>query len=153
MKMNKRGVTLIELIVVFVIIAIGAVLMVPNMGAWLPNYRLRSGARDIVSTMRVAQMRAVSINTNYQVLIAGGSYTLQRDSLGLLWVNEGAAKTLPTGITISNNTFPAVGTTPAGSSLFRPNSSSNGGSLVLGNTKGTKRTITVLPSTGRISIQ
>ena len=33
MKMNKRGVTLIELVIVFAIIAIGAVLMVPNMGA------------------------------------------------------------------------------------------------------------------------
>jgi prepilin-type N-terminal cleavage/methylation domain-containing protein len=152
MKMNKRGVTLIELVVVFAIIVIGAVLMVPNMGAWLPNYRLRSGARDLVSTMRVAQMRAVSNNTNYQVLIAGGSYTLQRDSLGLLWITEGDTKTFPTGITISNNTFPALGTTPAGSSLFRPNSSSNGGTLVLVNTK-TQRTITVLPSTGRISIQ
>jgi prepilin-type N-terminal cleavage/methylation domain-containing protein len=152
MKINKRGVTLIELVIVFAIIAIGAVLMVPNMGAWLPNYRLRSGARDLVSTMRVAQMRAVSNNTNYQVLIAGGSYTLQRDSLGLLWITEGDTKTFPTGITISNNTFPALGTTPAGSSLFRPNSSSNGGTLVLVNTK-TQRTITVLPSTGRISIQ
>jgi prepilin-type N-terminal cleavage/methylation domain-containing protein len=152
MKLNKRGVTLIELVVVFVIIAIGAVLMVPNMGAWLPNYRLRSATRDMVSTMRVAQMSAVSNNTNYQVLITGGSYTLQRDSLGLVWVSVGETKPLPTGITINSNTFPAMGTTPAGSSLFRPNSSSNGGTLVMGNTKGTQRTITVLPSTGRISI-
>ncbi|OGQ06523.1 MAG: hypothetical protein A2026_03860 [Deltaproteobacteria bacterium RBG_19FT_COMBO_46_12] len=149
MKMNKRGVTLIELVVVFAIIAIGAVLLVPNMGPWIANYRLRTATRDITSTLRVAQMRAVSNNTNYQVLIAGGSYTLQRDSLGLLWVNEGEAKTLPTGITINNNTF----VNPANNPLFRPNSSSNGGSLLLGNTKGTQRTITVLPSTGRISIQ
>jgi len=148
MKMNKRGVTLIELVIVFAIIAIGAVLMVPNMGAWLPNYRLRSATRDIVSTMRVAQMRAVSNNMEYQVSIAGGSYTLQRNTLGL-WVDEGEAKTLPTGVTINNNTF----INPNNNPLFRPNSSSNGGSLVLGNTKGTQRTITVLPSTGRISIQ
>jgi prepilin-type N-terminal cleavage/methylation domain-containing protein len=149
MKMNKRGVTLIELVIVFAIIAIGAVLMVPNMGAWLPNYRLRSATRDIVSTMRVAQMRAVSNNADYQVSIAGGSYTLQRSTLGPSWVNEGEAKTLPTGITINNNTF----VNPANNPLFRPNSSSNGGRLVLRNTKGTQRTITVLPSTGRISIQ
>ena len=150
--MNKKGVTLIELVVVFAIIAIGAVLMVPNLRPVIVNYRLRTATRDITSTLRVAQMRAVSNNTNYQVFIAGGSYTLQRDSLGLLWINEGEAKTLPTGITISNNTFPAMGTTPAGSSLFRPNSSSNGGSIQLTNTRNT-RTITVLPSTGRISIQ
>ncbi len=147
MKMNKRGVTLIELIVVFVIIAIGATLMIPNMGAWLPNYRLRSATRDLVSTMRVAQMRAVSNNADYQVSITGGSYTLQRNTLGL-WVNEADAATLPIGVTINSNTF----INPANNPLFRPNSSSNGGRIVLGNTKGT-RTITVLPSTGRISIQ
>ena len=153
MKINKRGVTLIELVIVFAIIAIAGVLLVPNIGAWLPNYRLRSAARDMVSTMRVAQMRAVSNNTNYQVLIAGGSYTLQRDSLGLLWVNEGDAKALPTVITIFNNTFQAAGTTPAGSALFRPNASSNGGTIVLRNPRDTRRTITVLQSTGRISVQ
>lgn len=153
MKSNKRGVTLLELLVVFAIIAIGALLAVPNMGPWIANYRLRTATRDITSTLRVAQMRAVSNNTSYQVLIVGGSYTLQRDSLGLSWVNEGEAKTLPTGITIINNTFPAWGTTPAGSALFRANSQSNGGTIVLRNTRMTDRTITVLPSTGRISIQ
>jgi prepilin-type N-terminal cleavage/methylation domain-containing protein len=149
MKMNKRGVTLIELIVVIVIIAIGATLMIPNMGAWLPNYRLRSATRDLVSTMRVAQMRAVSNNVDYRVSITGGSYTLQRFSSGLgTFVSEGDTATLPTGVTINSNTF----INPASNPLFRPNSSSNGGSIVIGNTKGT-RTITVLPSTGRISIQ
>jgi len=48
---NHKGITLIELVVVMVIIAIGAVLLVLNIGAWLPNYRVRSGARDVVSTL------------------------------------------------------------------------------------------------------
>ncbi len=147
MRMNKKGVTLIELIVVIVIIAIGAVLLIPNIGAFLPNYRLRGAARDIVSTMRVAQMKAVSNNMEYQVVIVGGTYVLKRDSGGL--VSEGETKTLPTGITIDSNTF----SNPASNALFRPNSSSNGGTLILKNTKGTQRTITVLPSTGRISVQ
>ncbi len=151
MKMNKRGVTLIELVVVIAIIAIGALLLVPNMGPWIQNYRLRTAGRDIVSTLRTAQMKAVSTNTDYQVFIAGASYVLQYNSGG--WVAEGETKTLPAGINITNNTFPASGTTPAGSALFRPNSSSNGGTLVLQNPRGTTRTITVLPSTGRITIQ
>ena len=33
---NQKGVTLIELIVVMVIIAIGAALIVPNIGGWCP---------------------------------------------------------------------------------------------------------------------
>jgi len=145
MKMNKRGVTLIELVIVLAIIAIGAVLTIPNMGPWIQSYRLRSAARDIVSTMRVAQMRAVSNNMDYRVQITGGSYVLQRNTMG--WTTDGGTQTLPTGVTIKSNTF--SGNNP----LFSPNSSSNGGSLVLENTKKTQRTITVLPSTGRISIQ
>ena len=72
--------TLIELVVVFVIIAIMAGLLVPSIGAWLPKYRLGSATRDIVSTMRTAQMRAVSTNSRYRVNfnVAGNNYILQQ---------------------------------------------------------------------------
>jgi prepilin-type N-terminal cleavage/methylation domain-containing protein len=148
MKINKKGVTLIELLVVFAIIAIGAVLAVPNLGPWIANYRLRSATRDITSTLRVAQMRAVSNNLDYQVLFDGvaRTYILQRNTGGL-WVDEGAAQTLPTGISIISNTFSTA------KALFSPNSSSNGGKIILENSKKTQRTITVLPSTGRITNQ
>jgi prepilin-type N-terminal cleavage/methylation domain-containing protein len=82
-KMNKKGITLIELIVVMVIIAIGAALMMPNIGGWLPNYRLRSATRDIVSTMKTAQMKAVSNNTPYGVAFDASSIQLYRSSGGL----------------------------------------------------------------------
>ena len=144
MKMNKKGVTLIELIVVFAIIAIGAVLAVPSFGPWLANYRLRTATRDITSNLRTAQMRAVSNNVDYQVSFSGGSYILQRNTGGL-WVDEGTAQTLPNGISI----IPPVNNPLT----FSPNSSSNGGTIVLQGARGTQRTITVLPSTARITIQ
>jgi prepilin-type N-terminal cleavage/methylation domain-containing protein len=148
MKMNKRGVTLIELVVVFAIIAIGAVLLVPNMGPWIANYRLRTATRDITSTLRVAQMRAVSNNVDYRVSFDTGArtYILQRNTGGL-WVDEGTAQTLPTGIRIND---PVPSNNPL---TFSPNSSSNGGTVTLKNTRNSDRRITVLPSTGRISIQ
>jgi len=73
-KRNKKGITLIELVVVMIIIAIGAVLLVPNIGGWLPNYRLRSATRDIVSTLRTAQMKAVSSNLEYRVSFANPNF-------------------------------------------------------------------------------
>ncbi len=147
MKSNKRGVTLIELVVVFAIIAIGSLLAVPNIGPWIANYRLRTATRDITSTLRVAQMRAVSNNLNYQVLfdVGAGTYRLQRNSGG--WVDEGTLQTLPTGIRIND---PAPSNNPL---TFSPNSSSNGGTITLKNTKNSQRTIAVLPSTGRITNQ
>jgi prepilin-type N-terminal cleavage/methylation domain-containing protein len=145
MKMNKKGVTLLELIVVMAIIAIGAVLTVPNLGPWMANYRLRGATRDVTSTLRVAQMRAVSNNLNYEVLFDGmaRTYILKRNTGGV-WVDEGVTQTLPTGILI---------VPPVNNPLtFSPNSSSNGGTIQLTNTRNT-RTITVLPSTGRITNQ
>jgi prepilin-type N-terminal cleavage/methylation domain-containing protein len=145
MKSNKRGVTLLELVVVFAIIAIGAVLAVPNIGPWITHYRLRTATRDITSTLRVAQMRAVSNNMEHRVSFdpVARTYILQRNSGG--WVDEGAAQTLPTGISIATN---------FGNTLtFNPNSSTTPGitsDITLQNTKGTQRIIRVLSSTGRI---
>jgi type IV fimbrial biogenesis protein FimT len=150
-KMNDKGVTLIELVVVFVIIAIGAVLLIPNIGTWLPNYRLRSATRDIVSTMRTAQMRAVSNNIQYRVNFnaaeiggAANSYALQSNSAG--WANDGVVQTLPTGITIN------IDLLPGGRAVFNADSTSSGGSVTLQNTKGAARTITLTTVTGRVNI-
>jgi type IV fimbrial biogenesis protein FimT len=133
-----------ELVIVMAIIALGAVLMVPNIGAWLPNYRLRSAARDVVSAMRVAQMKAVTSNIQYQVAFkADGTYVIRRTSGG---VEEGGTQSLPSGISIDRNTF------GGGIVVFNPNSTASAGNMVLKNTKGTQKTISVLSTTGRVRI-
>jgi general secretion pathway protein H len=142
--MNRKGITLIELIVVMVIIAIGAVLIAPNIGAWLPNYRLRSATRDMVSTMRVAQMKAISNNLRYQISfdIGNNSYILQYQNTGGAWVNDGTVQTFPTGVQF-NTTFGNIAN-------FFPDSTSTNGNVILNNTKGTTKTIQLLGATGRI---
>lgn len=157
--MNKKGVTLIELIVVMVIIAIGAVLMAPNISAWLPNYRLRSATRDIVSTMRTAQMKAVSLNTPHRVSfdIAANEYLPQiRTTQGSpndwapTWTDARIQKLqqkLPSGVQITVVNF------PGDNAEFNPNSTSSSGSITLLNPKNTVRKITLTSSTGRIKIE
>jgi len=96
--MNKKGVTLIELVIVMVIIGIAAGFLVPNIAAWLPNYRLRSAARDIVSTMRTAQVKAVSSNLTYEVsftLPAG--YVLRYIDTGGNFHTEGRTRSFQRG--------------------------------------------------------
>jgi prepilin-type N-terminal cleavage/methylation domain-containing protein len=148
-KLNKKGVTLLELIIVMVIIAIGATLLAPGIGTWIPKFRLRGAARDIVSTMRTAQMRAVSTNMEHQVSFTIGnpnSYILQRNSGG--WINEGAPQTLPTGVGIAVSTP---------NFEFNPNSTATGGNVTLNIQKGGQvigqRIIRVLATTGRIRIE
>ncbi len=144
--MNKKGVTLIELIVVMVIIGVLAAFFAPNIGAWLPNLRLRGAARDIVSTMRTAQMRAVSTNLIYQVSFTlPSTYVLQYQTTAGT-VNEGAVQTLPSGVLISGITI------PANNAIFNPDSTSSTGSLTLQNNRGAERRLTLTPSTGRVTI-
>jgi prepilin-type N-terminal cleavage/methylation domain-containing protein len=143
-QINKKGVTLIELIVVMVIIAIGAVLLVPNIGAWLPNYRLRSGARDVVSTLRFAQMP-------YGVAFDANSCQLYRSSGGL--IPEGSPVNLPSGVQFNNNTFPFNVTLGKPFAQFNPNSMASAGRITVENPqKRTERRITLSPSTGKVSV-
>jgi general secretion pathway protein H len=147
---NHKGITLVELIVVMVIIAIGAALLVPNIGAWLPNYRLRSGTRDVVSTLRMAQMKAVSTNLPYGVAFDANSCQLYRSSGGL--IPEGSPVNLPSGVQFNNNTFPVDGTLGKPFAQFNPNASmASGGILTLQNPTGAERRITFSPSTGKVS--
>jgi len=145
--MNRKGITLVELVIVVIIIAIGAVLMVPSIGSWLPNYRLKSAARDMVSTMRVAQIKAVTNNLQYQVSFNAGnnSYILQYQNTAGVWVQDGAVQNLPSGVQF-NTTF-------GNTASFFPNSTSINGNVVLNNTKGNVKTIQILGATGRIKIQ
>ena len=146
-RLNDKGITLEELLIVMVIVAIGAVLMVPNIGAWLPNYRLRSATRDIVSTLRIAQTKAVSTKMNYQVSFdpGKGSYILRHNS-GWTRFDEGNPETLPSGILISAITF------PDNKAQFDPRSVSSGGSIILQNPKKTERRITLSTATGRVNV-
>jgi type IV fimbrial biogenesis protein FimT len=150
-KMNQKGVTLIELVVVMVIIAIGAALLVPNIGAWLPNYRLRSATRDVVSTLRTAQMKAVSTNIPYGVAFDANSCQLYRSSGGL--IPEGGAVNLPTGVQFNNNTFPVNGALGKPFAQFNSDSTSSPGGVSLLNTKGTQKRITLTTATGRVKIE
>jgi len=146
--MNQKGITLLELIVVMAIIAIGAALTTPNIGGWLPTYRLRSATRDVVSIMRVAQIKAVSNNTQYQAVFNPGNstYVLQYRDTGGNWVDEGSTLTLPTGV---NFVTTLVGDT----ATFSPNSTATDGNVTLNNTKGATKTVRLLGLTGRIKIE
>ena len=144
--MNRKGITLIELIIVVVIIAIGAVLTAPRINSWMPYYRLRSATRNIVSAMRLAQMKAVSNNLTYRVSFdpTNNSFIIQYQTTGGAWVDDGGTQTLPSGVVFST-TFGNVAT-------FLPNSTATNGNIILNNIKGATKTIQLLGTTGRIRV-
>jgi general secretion pathway protein H len=150
--MNKKGVTLVELIVVLAIIAILAGLIAPNIGGWLPRYRLRSATRDIASTLRTAQMKAVSNRMEYQVdftVPPPNSYVL-RYTTGGLDFNDGPVRTAPSGITVNTDSL------PGSIAYFHPDCTCEGGTITLSYQKGgvtqAQKGIILNTATGRTKI-
>jgi len=78
---NRRGLTIIELVVVMCILGIMVLIAIPNIGRWLPRYRLRSAARDVASNMQLARLGAIKDNREWALLfdVNGQSYRIMSD--------------------------------------------------------------------------
>jgi prepilin-type N-terminal cleavage/methylation domain-containing protein len=74
--LGRRGLTIIELVVVMCILGVMVLIAIPNIGRWLPRYRLRSAARDVASNIQLARLGAIKDNREWAVLFdtAGQSY-------------------------------------------------------------------------------
>ncbi len=118
---KNSGFTLMELVVVIAIISVLCALAIPGYISWLPKHKLGNGARDILTILERARMRAVrdriSIgiemidNVNYRIWVDNGAGAGETDNA--VW-NAGEniimESALPAGITA---------TVDAGQSSFR----------------------------------
>ncbi len=87
---SNSGLTLLELMVVIAIIAVLSSLAIPGLIAWIPKHKLGNGARDVLSTLERARMRAVRdrisigieiVDTvNYRVWIDNGAGAGETDN-------------------------------------------------------------------------
>jgi Tfp pilus assembly protein FimT len=67
-KKGTEGLTLIELVVVMCILAVMVMISIPNIGRWLPRYRLRSAVRDVASSMQLARLGAIKNNREWAIV-------------------------------------------------------------------------------------
>jgi prepilin-type N-terminal cleavage/methylation domain-containing protein len=149
MLRGKGGVTLIELAVVLAIVGIMAVFLAPAIGEWLDNYRIRQTARDIVSQLQFAKMRAISRRLEYRVCfdLANDEYVLEKNDSG--WTQEGGVFHVPTGVDIASATG-SLGNPPK--VKFNPNGTCSSGHIKIDNEQG-KQYKVVVHYTGRIRIE
>ncbi|MCJ7663959.1 MAG: GspH/FimT family pseudopilin [Desulfobacterales bacterium] len=148
MKRGENGVTLIELAVVMAIIAIMALFMAPAIGEWLGNFRIRQAARDIVSNLQFAKMRAISRRMEYRVCfdLATEEYLLEKNDG--IWTQEGGVFHVPRDVDIASAT--GLGSPPR--IEFNPDGTCSSGHVTIDNDKGKKFDI-VVHYTGRIKIK
>jgi Tfp pilus assembly protein FimT len=80
-KKGTEGLTLIELIVVMCILAVMVLISIPNIGRWLPRYRLRSAVRDVASSMQLARLGAIKDNREWAIQydVNAQTYTVLSD--------------------------------------------------------------------------
>ncbi len=80
--LSESGITLVEVIIVFGLLAVIATFAYPNFKNWLPDYRLKGAARDLYSNMQLVRMNAVKQNKNWAIVfdVANNKYYLCSDS-------------------------------------------------------------------------
>jgi len=113
---NESGLTLFELMVVVGIMAILASVAVPGFLGWLPKYRMRSAADEVLSTLQNAKLRAVRengivsvtfdvVNDRYIAFLdngAGANAGNETQEAGEVTVKSGQ---MPAGIRLQSATF------------------------------------------------
>jgi len=98
---KNSGFTFTELMVTIAVVAILASLAIPNFIAWLPNYRLKSGAEEIQSTLQFARITAIKENSTVTVDFNTANETY-RASVGGQTFRSGQ---MPAGIDIDSTDF------------------------------------------------
>ncbi len=79
---KEAGFTLVELMVAIAIMVLLMAVAIPSFTANQPRYRLKKAARDMVSAMQNARLKAVSENTSYRITFNVGANTYQVTSIG-----------------------------------------------------------------------
>jgi prepilin-type N-terminal cleavage/methylation domain-containing protein len=156
---KTKGFSLIELLILIAILGVLAAIAIPGFSVLLPDYRLRTAARDLQSNMQLAKIGAIKANSNWAIVfdpgVTPGRYYLCSDPGGNgTWEGPGSDDTVEKTVDLAryesgvdyghgNATFP-IGATfdneiTYGSDVlvFRPRATADDGYVYLQSFKNT----------------
>ncbi len=156
-----RGLTLLELVLVLVILAVAGAVAMPYYLASLPNRRAAAATRQVLTDLRRARTLAVESGEPVYVVFEVGTsaYRIVREADGVAGPSAGDEMDREVALT---DQFPGVvlGSTVVADpvtfqndvAVFRPRGTSNGGSVVLRvpGRSTAERKVAVLSTTGRV---
>jgi prepilin-type N-terminal cleavage/methylation domain-containing protein len=106
LRRPERGFTLVEMLVVVGIVAVMAMVALPNISQYIRNYRIRGAAQQVAGELQTARSKAIMTNTNAGPGVVGGVSFVVVDADSYRYVQEDllvdvAAGTIPAGSELS----------------------------------------------------
>ncbi|MCX5851806.1 MAG: GspH/FimT family pseudopilin [Deltaproteobacteria bacterium] len=145
---NKRGFTLIELIVVVMLVGIIMMIALPGLQTWMAKSRLNGAARQIMADLTYARMTAVSEGNRFVVSILNDhEYRILDDDNDNGSVDTGE-KVIVKDI---KSNYPDITLSATGIFTFYPPGLAFGATCTVTNPSGSKNVI--VSSGGRVRIQ
>jgi len=132
-----KGFTLIELLVAITIFAVMAAIAAPNFQQYMQQRRLNGAARQVMSDLMAARMRAVNENSSVQVVFLNDRQ---------YQIGGGATRDIQTD-------YPGVTFSGAANPTFSPNGTATPtGGVTVNNASSTTRSVSVSMA-GRVRIE
>ncbi|MDZ4339070.1 MAG: GspH/FimT family pseudopilin [candidate division NC10 bacterium] len=107
---DDRGVSLMEILMVVVAVAVMAGMAMPSLLGTMERYRLRAAAWELAGDLRLARQKAVSLQQSHRICLANccsavpaGGYLLERRDTGepCGWKQDLTRSDLPDGLNLT----------------------------------------------------
>jgi prepilin-type N-terminal cleavage/methylation domain-containing protein len=154
---NRRGLTLVEVMVALVIFGLLIVMGLPGFRKYLATHMVDGSANRLAGSLRLARQRAATEQNNYRVTFdpATQSFSILDDDNSNSVADAGeeilGPINIPTELTVTNGPLTPF---PGDSLVFYPNGTASAtGTVTISNSKGFWRLVAVVRSTGAVALR